>query len=32
MKLTEQLDADLKAAMLARDEVKKLTLRGIKKN
>lgn len=31
MKLTEQIDADLKAAMLARDEVKKLTIRSIKK-
>jgi hypothetical protein len=31
MKLTEQIDADLKAAMLARNEVKKLTIRGIKK-
>lgn len=31
MKLTEQIDADLKAAMLAKDEVKKLTIRGIKK-
>ena len=31
MKLTEQIDADLKAAMLAKDEVKKLTLRGVKK-
>jgi len=31
MKLTEQIDADLKAAMLARDEVGKLTIRGIKK-
>lgn len=31
MKLTEQIDADLKAAMLARDEVRKLTIRGIKK-
>jgi len=32
MKLTEQIDADLKAAMLARDEVRKLTIRGIKKD
>jgi len=31
MKLTEQIDADIKAAMIARDEVKKLALRGIKK-
>ncbi len=31
MKLTEQIDADLKAAMLAKDEVRKLTIRGIKK-
>jgi uncharacterized protein len=31
MKLTEQIDADLKTAMLARDEVKKLTIRAIKK-
>lgn len=31
MKLTERIDADLKAAMLARDEVKKITLRGVKK-
>jgi hypothetical protein len=31
MKLTEQIDADLKAAMLARDEVRKLTVRSIKK-
>ncbi len=31
MKLTEQIDADLKTAMLAKDEVRKLTLRGIKK-
>jgi uncharacterized protein YqeY len=31
MKLTEQIDADIKSAMLARDEVKKLALRGIKK-
>lgn len=31
MALTEQIDQDLKAAMLARDEVRKLTLRGIKK-
>lgn len=31
MKLTEQIDADLKSAMLARDEVRKLTIRGIKK-
>lgn len=32
MKLTEQIDADLKAAMLAKDEVRKLTIRGIKKD
>lgn len=31
MKLTEQIDADLKAAMKARDEVGKLTIRDIKK-
>jgi len=31
MKLTEQIDADLKAAMKAKDEVGKLTIRGIKK-
>lgn len=31
MSLSEQIDAELKAAMLAKDEVKKLTLRGIKK-
>ncbi len=31
MKLTEQVDADIKAAMIARDEVRKLALRGIKK-
>jgi len=31
VKLTEQIDADLKTAMLARDEVRKLTIRGIKK-
>ena len=31
MKLTEQIDADIKAAMIARDEIKKLALRGIKK-
>jgi uncharacterized protein YqeY len=31
MKLTEQIDVDLIAAMKARDEVAKLTLRGIKK-
>jgi uncharacterized protein YqeY len=31
VKLTEQIDADLKAAMLAKDEVRKLTIRGIKK-
>lgn len=31
MKLTEQIDQDLKTAMLARDEVRKLTIRGIKK-
>ena len=31
MKLTEQIDADLKAAMLARNEVGKLTIRDIKK-
>lgn len=31
MKLTEQIDADLIAAMKARDEVAKLTIRGIKK-
>jgi uncharacterized protein len=31
MTLAEQIDADLKAAMIARDEVRKLTIRGIKK-
>jgi uncharacterized protein len=31
MTFTEQIDQDLKAAMLAKDEVKKLTLRAIKK-
>lgn len=31
MKLTEQIDTDLKTAMLAKDEVRKLTIRGIKK-
>lgn len=31
MSLSEQIDADLKAAMIARDEVRKLTVRGIKK-
>jgi uncharacterized protein YqeY len=31
MNLSEQIDADLKAAMLAKDEVRKLTIRGIKK-
>lgn len=31
MKLSERIDADLKAAMLAKDEVRKLTIRGIKK-
>ena len=31
MNLSEQIDADLKAAMIARDEVRKLTIRGIKK-
>jgi uncharacterized protein YqeY len=31
MNLAEQIDADLKAAMLAKDEVRKLTIRGIKK-
>jgi uncharacterized protein YqeY len=31
MKLTEQIDADLKAAMIARNEVEKLTIRDIKK-
>ncbi len=31
MNLAEQIDADLKAAMIARDEVRKLTIRGIKK-
>jgi uncharacterized protein len=31
MKLTEQIDADLKAAMIARNEVGKLTIRDIKK-
>jgi len=31
MTLAEQIDADLKAAMIARDEVRKLTVRGIKK-
>jgi uncharacterized protein YqeY len=29
--IAEQIDQDLKAAMLAKDEVKKLTLRGVKK-
>jgi uncharacterized protein len=32
MSLAEQIDQDLKAAMLARDEVRKLTIRGIKKD
>jgi len=31
MTLTEKIDADLKEAMKARDEVRKLTIRGIKK-
>ncbi len=31
MTLAEQIDQDLKAAMLAKDEVRKLTIRGIKK-
>lgn len=31
MTLTEKIDQDLKAAMIAKDEVKKLTIRGIKK-
>lgn len=31
MNLSEQIDADLKTAMIARDEVRKLTIRGIKK-
>jgi len=31
MALTDQINEDLKSAMLARDEVRKLTLRGIKK-
>jgi uncharacterized protein len=31
MNLAEKIDADLKAAMIARDEVRKLTIRGIKK-
>lgn len=31
MTLTEQIDQDLKSAMLAKDEVKKLTIRAIKK-
>jgi len=31
MNLAEQIDADLKAAMIAKDEVRKLTVRGIKK-
>ncbi len=31
MALTDQINEDLKAAMLTRDEVRKLTLRGIKK-
>lgn len=31
MNLAEKIDADLKAAMIARDEVRKLTVRGIKK-
>jgi uncharacterized protein YqeY len=31
MNLAEQIDADLKTAMIARDEVRKLTVRGIKK-
>jgi uncharacterized protein len=32
MNLAEQIDADLKSAMLAKDEVRKLTIRGIKKD
>lgn len=32
MSLTEKIDQDLKAAMIARDEVRKLTIRGIKKD
>ena len=31
MNLVEKIDADLKAAMIAKDEVRKLTIRGIKK-
>jgi uncharacterized protein len=31
MTLSEKIDADLKAAMIAKDEVRKLTIRGIKK-
>lgn len=31
MSLAEKMDADLKAAMIAKDEVRKLTIRGIKK-
>lgn len=31
MNLVEKIDADLKSAMLAKDEVRKLTIRGIKK-
>ena len=31
MNLAEQIDADLKVAMIARDEVRKLTVRGVKK-
>lgn len=31
MDLSEQINADLKTAMLAKDEVAKLTIRGIKK-
>jgi uncharacterized protein len=32
MTLVEKIDQDLKAAMLAKDEVKKMTIRGIKKD
>lgn len=32
MTLVEKIDQDLKAAMIAKDEVKKLTIRGIKKD
>jgi len=31
MTLAEKIDADLKAAMIAKDDIRKLTIRGIKK-